>query len=92
LGGLFANLAWMLLVFWFSDAWGFSLLPFLLIGVATSLVSVVGDLFESVLKREAGVKDSSKLLPGHGGVMDRIDSVVAATPVFLVGIYLAGYS
>jgi phosphatidate cytidylyltransferase len=66
-----------------------SLLEAALLSVAVNIAGQAGDLAESALKRGAGVKDSSSLLPGHGGLLDRVDSSLFALPVVYLKLYLS---
>ncbi|MCL5261300.1 MAG: phosphatidate cytidylyltransferase [Gammaproteobacteria bacterium] len=94
--GLFGGIILAMIVAVFSSfilkISGIKLLLFLTLVLITSLWSVIGDLFESMLKRQVQVKDSGSFLPGHGGVYDRIDSLTAAAPIYALGlIFLLNY-
>ncbi len=83
-GGMVAAGIFAALIGGFYDVLRLSYIELIVVTMLASLASVLGDLLESMVKRERGIKDSSQLLPGHGGFMDRIDSLSAATPVFVL--------
>jgi phosphatidate cytidylyltransferase len=91
LEGAFGGLVLVALVAWRGAAhFGLPPIPVIAFGCAVGIFSVIGDLTESMFKRAAGLKDSGALLPGHGGLLDRIDSVTAAAPLYALGLFGSG--
>ena len=88
LGGVLGTTAMAVLVG--HVAFGFPVIEMAILGFVLAIVATLGDLVESVMKRFAGVKDSGMLLPGHGGMLDRFDSIFYTAPVFYYFIIIAG--
>ncbi len=90
LGGLLGVALWSLLGAWYFGLSAADSFYFIVLSLASGVMSISGDLFESLIKREAGMKDSGTILPGHGGILDRVDGLLATLPLFTLGVFWGG--
>ena len=90
LGGLVCAVVVAVIFLFYMDLSLLQYVAMVVISALIAIVSVIGDVFESMMKRIAGVKDSGNILPGHGGVLDRLDGYMPALPIFVMLGYLCG--
>ncbi|PTU32166.1 phosphatidate cytidylyltransferase [Stenotrophobium rhamnosiphilum] len=89
IGGVLLCGAWSLVGgHYIFQAQGDALIALFVLSMVIAVFSIVGDLTESMFKRHAGIKDSGNILPGHGGILDRVDSILSAAPVMVLGLLL----
>ena len=89
LGGLFFACVSSYFIAKFTDTLGFT--SWLILGIIVSVLGTIGDLIESKYKRQAGVKDSGVIMPGHGGLLDRLDSIIFAAPFIYLFLRILKY-
>lgn len=90
MGGVGGAFVWSIMGAYVLDISAGDWTYFILLSILVAVFSVAGDLFESLIKREAGQKDSGNILPGHGGILDRVDGLVAVLPLFALGVFWGG--
>ncbi|MEE3003648.1 MAG: CDP-archaeol synthase [Pseudomonadota bacterium] len=86
-GGILTVVLATIVMYYSMELDSYSLLEYIIVGIIISLFAILGDAYESMVKRRLGAKDSGSIIPGHGGVLDRLDSLTTAAPVLAILIF-----